>query len=58
MSVFMIFILSLLVAFSGWRVYQRAGFQGAFGLLFLLPFVNFFALLYLAYADWPVAKKL
>ena len=48
--------LWVLIGYAGWRVFSRAGFKGAIGLLFLVPVVNFFALLYLAYKDWPVAK--
>ncbi len=47
-----------LIGFSGWKVFSRAGFKGYIGLLFLVPLINFFALLYLAHKDWPVAKKL
>lgn len=52
-----IFLLAIwaLIGFSGWRVFSRAGFKGYIGFLFLVPLVNFFALLYLAHKDWPVA---
>jgi hypothetical protein len=43
-----------LIAFAGWRVFSRAGFKGVMGVLFLIPAVNFVALLYLAHAEWPV----
>jgi hypothetical protein len=42
-----------LIGFSGWRVFTRAGFKGFIGLLFLVPVLNFVALLYLAHKDWP-----
>ncbi|RVU32892.1 hypothetical protein [Neptunomonas marina] len=42
-----------LIAFAGWRVFSRAGFKGAMGILFLIPVANFVALLYLAHKDWP-----
>ena len=35
----------MLIAFSGWRVFSRAGFKGAMGFLFLIPVANFIALL-------------
>lgn len=43
-----------LIAFAGWRVFTRAGFKGWMGFLFLIPVVNFIALLYLAHKDWPI----
>ncbi|AUL72749.1 hypothetical protein ATS72_003660 [Pseudoalteromonas sp. 13-15] len=43
-----------LIAFAGWRVFTRAGFKGSMGFLFLVPIVNFIALLYLAHKDWPI----
>jgi len=49
--------LWILIGFGGWKVYSRAGFSGSLGLLFLVPIANFFALLYLAYADWPISKS-
>ena len=45
-----------LIAFAGWRIFSRAGFKGAMGILFLIPIANFVALLYLAHKDWPVAN--
>jgi len=45
-----------LIAFSGWRIFSRAGFKGYMGILFLIPVANFVALLYLAHKDWPVAN--
>ncbi len=41
-----------------WRIFRKAGFHGAWGFLALVPFVNFLALLYLAFAQWPVHKEL
>ena len=46
-----------LIAFAGWRVFTRAGFKGWMGFLFLIPIVNFIALLYLAHKDWPIENK-
>jgi hypothetical protein len=58
MTGFIIFLaVYLLITFSGWRIFKRAGFHGAYGLLFLLPALNLVALIYLAYRDWPVVKN-
>ncbi len=56
MSFIILIALWALVAFSGWRIFSRAGFEGSMGFLFLIPIVNFIALLYLAHKDWPVAN--
>ena len=45
-----------LIAFAGWRIFSRAGFNGVMGVLFLIPVANFVALLYLAHKDWPAAN--
>ena len=47
--------LVMLVAW--WRIYDRAGLGGAYSLLLLVPVVNIFVLLYLAYGDWPALRK-
>lgn len=57
MTGFILFIATyLILAFSGWRIFKRAGFHGAFGLLFLIPVGNLVALIYLAYSDWPMNR--
>ncbi|MBB34777.1 MAG: hypothetical protein CME88_03965 [Hirschia sp.] len=40
-----------------WRVWSKAGFNGAWSLLLLVPIVNLGAYLYFVFADWPVQKK-
>lgn len=56
MAALILILLWALIGFSGWRVFKRAGFHGWLGLLFLIPLVNFAALLYLAHKEWPAAK--
>jgi len=41
-----------------WKIWSKAGFNGAWSLLMLVPLVNIGAFLYLAFADWPVHKKI
>ena len=36
-----------------WRIFSKAGFRGAWGLLAIFPFAQLFLLLYLALAEWP-----
>jgi hypothetical protein len=40
-----------------WRIWSKAGYAGAWALLMLVPLVNIGALCYLAFAEWPVTKK-
>jgi hypothetical protein len=56
MSYIIVLALWALIAFAGWRIFTRAGFKGAMGILFLIPVVNFIALLYLAHKDWPIGN--
>jgi hypothetical protein len=42
-----------LIGFAGWKVFSRAGFKGYLGIFFLIPILNFVALLYLAHKPWP-----
>ena len=41
-----------------WRIFRRAGFHGAMGLLMLVPAVNLILLFVLAFGPWPVEKEL
>lgn len=44
-----------LVVFALWRVFRKAGFEGAWSLVALVPVIGVpVALLVLALADWPV----
>lgn len=49
--------LLLLVIFviPAWRVVAKAGFNGAWSLLLLIPFVNLIAIWVFAFMRWPVA---
>jgi hypothetical protein len=40
------------------RIFRKAGFAGALGLLMLVPVVNLFVALYLAFASWPVLAEI
>ena len=44
--------------FLWWRVFSKAGYSGAFGLLILAPFGTLIMLCILAFSEWPIAKKL
>ncbi len=52
--------LAMIVLFivGYWKIWSKAGFNGAWSLLMLVPLVNLIAFLYLAFADWPIHKRL
>ena len=51
--------LAIIVLFvvGYWKIWSKAGFNGAWSLLMLVPLVNLIAFLYLAFAEWPIHKK-
>jgi hypothetical protein len=54
-----IFVATLIVlAIVFFKLFQKAGFSGALGLLMLIPVVNLGVALYLAFAEWPVLAEL
>jgi hypothetical protein len=47
----------LLTVFLYWKIFSKAGFNGAWALLMLVPLGNFIALVYLALAEWPIERR-
>ena len=39
------------------KIFSKAGFSWALGLLILVPIANIIMAFYLAFADWPVQKE-
>ena len=54
-----IFYLAMIILFivAYWKIWSKAGFNGAWSLLMLVPLVNLVAFLYLAFAEWPVHRR-
>lgn len=48
-------IILMIVAY--WKIWSKAGFNGAWSLLMLVPLVNLIAFLYLAFAKWPIHDR-
>jgi hypothetical protein len=40
------------------KIFAKAGYSWALGLLMLIPIVNIIMAFFLAFADWPVQKEL
>src|SRR5438552_19035006 len=41
-----------------WRIFSKAGYSGALGILMLIPIVNIIMLCILAFGQWPIYKEL
>ena len=41
-----------------WKIFSKAGYSGAMGLLMFVPIANIVVLLMLAFAEWPIYKEL
>ncbi|WP_084398862.1 hypothetical protein [Henriciella aquimarina] len=56
----LIFYLAVIGVFvlAWWRVWEKAGFRGAWSLLMFVPIVNIASFFYLAFAEWPVHRML
>jgi hypothetical protein len=58
---FFMFIALLIALLSVWiycRIFSKAGFCWALGLLMFVPIANIIMLFFLAFADWPVLQEL
>jgi len=61
------FLLCCFFAFLNWRIFSKAGFPGALGLVWIalgIPILNllaglaiFIIWIWFAFAEWPVQKK-
>lgn len=50
----------LLLGLAGaafWKVFSKAGYHGAMGLLMLVPFVNLLTFVYFVFAEWPIQRQ-
>lgn len=54
---FYVLIIGFMI-FCYWKIWSKAGFNGAWSLLMLIPLVNLGAFIYLAFAEWPIHKRI
>ena len=53
------FVAGMTIALIIWcKLFSKAGYHWATGLLVLVPIANIVVAFYLAFADWPVLKEL
>jgi len=55
---FIVLAFTAIKVFSFCRIFSKAGYSWAFGLLMLLPMSELVIPLILAFMDWPVCKEL
>ena len=55
---FIVLTFTAIKVFSFCRIFSKAGYSWAFGLLMLLPMSELVIPLILAFMDWPVCKEL
>ena len=48
-----LFVLNL-VCF--WRIFEKAGFKGAYAIMMVVPVLNIVGLVLLAFVEWPVHR--
>ncbi len=54
----MCLIMGIVAVVAFWRICAKACFPGWFGVGVLIPMVNILLVLYLAFAEWPLDRKL
>jgi len=50
-------LFSILPVIAFWKICSKAGFNGALGLLMLVPMANIILPLYVAFAVWPALEQ-
>ena len=50
-----IIVLSIVI---WWRIFAKAGYSGAMGLLMFIPIANIIVLLILAFGKWPIEEEI
>ncbi len=58
---FLIFVLLIIIAIKILiicKIFSKAGYSWALGLLMLVPIANIIMAFFLAFADWPILKEL
>lgn len=61
LTMFIVFVVLVVVAIKlliFCKIFSKAGYSWALGLLLLIPVVNIIMVFYLAFADWPIRKEL
>jgi hypothetical protein len=54
---FLVVVVNLISVLIFCKIFSKAGYHWAFGLLTLVPVINMCVPFFLAFADWPVQKE-
>ena len=57
-SVIFSLIVIIFAAIIYWKIFAKAGYSGAMGLLMFVPIANIIVLCMLAFGNWPIYKEL
>ncbi|MBI1756471.1 MAG: hypothetical protein HYR64_05130 [Fimbriimonas ginsengisoli] len=55
-AVFWIALMALII-WCYWKIFSKAGFNGALSLLFLVPCANLVILIWFAFSEWPIERQ-
>ncbi len=58
MMIVMCLIVGIVAVVAFWRICARAGFPGWYGVGVVIPLVNVLLVLFLAFAEWPLERKM
>jgi hypothetical protein len=58
MMIVMGLIVGIVAVVAFWRICAKAGFPGWYGVAVVIPMVNVLFVLFLAFAEWPLERKL
>ncbi len=54
----MCLIVGSVAVVAFWRICAKAGFPGCYGVAVVIPMLNLLLVLFLAFAEWPLERKL
>lgn len=57
-GIFFVLVALAIKALIFCKIFSKAGYSWALGLLILVPIANIIMAFYLAFADWPVQRQL
>ncbi|MGD9109544.1 MAG: hypothetical protein PVG93_01265 [Phycisphaerales bacterium] len=57
-TIFLGLVVTIVTALIFCKIFHKAGFHWALGLLMVVPVANVIMPFYLAFSDWPIQKEL
>jgi len=58
LGVFIVLVCTVVKAVVCWKIFAKAGYAGALGLLMLIPIVDVIMAFVLAFGRWPILREL